>query len=60
MIRSEQSVLAEHFLDGADGLAGARLVLDQREAHMTVTVVAEAGAWRYRDLAPSRTAKRSA
>ena len=38
--------------DAAHGLAGAVLVLDQREAHVVVAVLAEADARRNRDLAP--------
>lgn len=40
----------EHRLDAADGLADARFILDQREAHIFVAVFAEADAGRDADL----------
>src|SRR5690606_24307125 len=46
----QQAVAAEHCLDSAQGLAGAILVLDQREAHVIITVVAEAQSRRYAHL----------
>src|SRR5260221_8566813 len=45
-----KAVVAEHLLDAADRLARARLVLDHREAHVPVAVLAEADARRHRHL----------
>src|SRR5690606_224184 len=42
VLLADDAVLAEHFLDASQCLAGAVLVLDQREAHMIVTVLAKA------------------
>src|SRR4051795_3462680 len=47
---AEQAVLAEHVADAARRLAQAVLILDQRDPHMVVAVVAEADARRHRDL----------
>src|SRR5436190_12601003 len=47
---AEQTVLAEHVADAARRLAQAMLVLDQRDAHVVVAVVAEADAGRHGDL----------
>src|SRR5262245_10420408 len=41
---SEKTVLSEHVLDAAHRLAQAMLVLDERDAHVIVAVVAEADA----------------
>jgi hypothetical protein len=38
--------LRKHRLDAAQGLAGALFILDERETHMRVAVVAEADAGR--------------
>src|SRR5438552_3705149 len=47
---AQPAVLAEHVADAARRLAQAVLVLDQRDPHMVVAVVAEADARRHRDL----------
>src|SRR6185436_15909271 len=47
---SQQPVLSEHVADAARRLAQPVLVLDQRDAHVVVAVVAEADAGRDRDL----------
>ena len=46
----QQAVAPEHLLDAAHRLAGARLILDQGEAHMIVAIVAEADSRGYRHL----------
>src|SRR5688572_5481930 len=46
----QQSILAEHVADPAHRLAQAVLVLDQRDAHVVVAVVAEPDAGRDRDV----------
>src|SRR5262245_42804687 len=45
---------AERFLDAADGLPGPMLVLDEREAHVVIAVLAEADARRHGDLGVSQ------
>src|SRR5438045_3899379 len=47
---AQKPVLAEHVADAARRLAQAVLVLDQRDTHVIVAVVAEADARRHRDL----------
>src|SRR5437899_1781908 len=47
---AQETVLAEHVADAARRLAQAVLVLDQRDAHVIVAVVAKADARRHRDL----------
>ena len=46
--RLQQPVLAEHLLDPAQRLARPGFVLDQREAHVVVAILAEADARRHR------------
>src|ERR1019366_9753135 len=47
---SQRAILPEHVFDAPRRLPRARLVFDQRDAHVVVAIVAEADARRHRHL----------